>query len=238
MTGQSRKICSRLTTLILNFIIFFQKRWEALIRRALCRASGQEPPKRGKHWKSKQNSTETAENSESIAETTTKNSESLILDNLKYDTIFVDTQTNIKELFAAHFENCANNDEKSANCANEDEKSSKFGLIGLHTCGNLAPSSLQIFLASKDFKFCCNVGCCYHFLEEEFYANPYTKSGCDSENSQKFGFPMSNILRDQNFWIGRNARMVAAQPMDRSISNKQVSSDFYRFFPFSFLTKV
>merc|ERR1712228_172781 len=35
-----------------------EKQWEALIRRALCRASGQDPPRRGKNWKSKANAKE------------------------------------------------------------------------------------------------------------------------------------------------------------------------------------
>ena len=40
------------------FVFIFQKQWEALIRRALCRASGQDPPRRGKrrkNWKDSEN---------------------------------------------------------------------------------------------------------------------------------------------------------------------------------------
>lgn len=98
----------------------------------------------------------------------------------------------------------------------------KLGLIGLHTCGNLAANSLQIFLANDCMKFCCNVGCCYHLLQEEFYINPYEDTGCDSQTDPCF--PLSRLLKEQKFSLGKNARMVAAQPMDRSINNKQMPS--------------
>ena len=110
-----------------------QKQWEALIRRALCRASGQDPPKRGKHWKSGLNSKDS-----SLVEEES-NKKELILENLKYDTMFVDTQTDLKSLFANHF-----NDDDDA------QSDEKMGLIGLHTCGDLASNSLQIFLANDD----------------------------------------------------------------------------------------
>ena len=68
-------------------------------------------------------------------------------------------------------------------------------------------------------KLCCNVGCCYHLLDEEFYTNPYQ---VDDQDVKTPNFPLSSILRERQFWLGRNARMVAAQPMDRAINNQQV----------------
>lgn len=41
-------------------------------------------------------------------------------------------------------------------------------LVGLHTCGDLAPSSLHMFTAKPELKAVCSVGCCYHLLSEEF----------------------------------------------------------------------
>ena len=77
-----------------------QKQWEALIRRALCRASGQVPPKRGKHWKSKEKS----ENSESIQDNqNSASNDKLELKNLQYDTLFVYPSTDLKSLFESHF---------------------------------------------------------------------------------------------------------------------------------------
>ena len=182
-----------------------QKQWEALIRRALCRASGQVPPKRGKHWKSKEKSEPTEENQTPVS------NDKLELKNLEYDTLFVDPSTDLKSLFESHF----------------GPKSDPLGLIGLHTCGNLAPASLRIFLANPSMKLCCNVGCCYHMLDEEFYTNPHDQNQTEEKVPQ---FPLSSMLREKQYFLGRNARMVAAQPMDRTIYNQQVLSYDLRIF--------
>lgn len=55
-----------------------------------------------------------------------------------------------------------------------DERS-LLGLVGLHTCGNLASSSLRLFVANPRVNLLCNVGCCYHLLEEEFSINTYNQ---------------------------------------------------------------
>ncbi|XDV24742.1 hypothetical protein PO909_028826, partial [Leuciscus waleckii] len=41
-------------------------------------------------------------------------------------------------------------------------------LVGLHTCGDLAPSTLRMFGAKQELRAVCSVGCCYHLLSEEF----------------------------------------------------------------------
>jgi len=238
-----------------------EKQWEALIRRAQCRASGQDPPRRGKKgkvWKNpgenpeknpKENPEQNpGENPEEIpeeipGENPEKNPEKnlnenpeaqekfpsdkqlknhekpnqkeeskVILENLKYDTLFVDTQTDLKQLFSTHFDEF-------------DATNQELGLMGLHTCGDLAANSLQIFLANDCIKFCCNVGCCYHLLNEEFYTKVLHKNeenGCAGDQTPCF--PMSKLLKEQKFSLGKNARMVAAQPMDRAINNKQMPS--------------
>ena len=56
-------------------------------------------------------------------------------------------------------------------------------------------------------------------LDEEFYTNPYDQNQEDEKVPQ---FPLSSMLREQRYFLGRNARMVAAQPMDRTIYNQQV----------------
>lgn len=40
-------------------------------------------------------------------------------------------------------------------------------MVGLHTCGDLAPSTLRLFTAKSEIKAVCSVGCCYHLLSEE-----------------------------------------------------------------------
>lgn len=41
-------------------------------------------------------------------------------------------------------------------------------MVGLHTCGDLAASTLRMFVAKPELSAVCGVGCCYHLLSEEF----------------------------------------------------------------------
>ena len=96
-----------------------------------------------------------------------------------------------------------------------DECQSHFGrtfcnpaIVGLHTCGNLASTSLRLFTSSPQAAFLCNVGCCYHFLDES--------------SSVHAGFPMSQTLLNRRFQLGRNARMVSSQPLERLATSYKV----------------
>ncbi|KAM8910396.1 putative methyltransferase-like protein 25 isoform 2-T2 [Spinachia spinachia] len=73
-------------------------------------------------------------------------------------------------------------------------------VVGLHTCGDLAPSTLRMFVAKPELAAVCSVGCCYHLLTEEF--DPEGACG-------PCGFPLSRYLRDRSWFCGRNARMSA-----------------------------
>ena len=83
------------------FFFILQKQWEALIRRALCRASGEKPPRRGKNWKSK--ASQNDQNDEESNNSQKSENQKLELTNLIFDTLFVDTSTDLKSLFESHF---------------------------------------------------------------------------------------------------------------------------------------
>lgn len=121
----------------------------------------------------------------------------------KQTTKFITETTNLNEIVQENFP--------------ESEVINKLGLVGLHTCGDLAPSSLRIFHCNENVKTICNVGCCYHLLSEK-------------KDGDNFGFPMSKYLISKNFVLGRNARMIAAQSLDRMIYEKEPPSEvlFYR----------
>ena len=76
-------------------------------------------------------------------------------------THYVTVDTDLQGLVKAHFGDEAND----------------FLLTGLHTCGNLASSVLQLYISNPSVRVLCNVGCCYHLLEEEFVRNPYLEDG-------------------------------------------------------------
>lgn len=57
-------------------------------------------------------------------------------------------------------------------------------MVGLHTCGDLAPSTLRMFVAKKELAAVCSVGCCYHLLSEQF--DPSAQGNHDSLDTQFF----------------------------------------------------
>uniref|UniRef100_A0A672HGN0 Methyltransferase like 25 n=1 Tax=Salarias fasciatus TaxID=181472 RepID=A0A672HGN0_SALFA len=77
-------------------------------------------------------------------------------------------------------------------------------VVGLHTCGDLAPSTLRMFAAKPELEAVCSVGCCYHLLSEEF-----DPAGQERLHAAVCGFPLSRYLRGQSWFCGRNARMSA-----------------------------
>lgn len=136
-------------------------------------------------------------------------------------TNFITPTTDFSELFRQHFP--------------EAPETTVFCLSGLHTCGNLASSCLQIFSDNVAIRTLCNVGCCYHLIDEEFAHNELyvafdDPSICKSSASATFGFPMSSYLRDNRLAVGRNARMLASQSLNRTVASKEFpgASLFYR----------
>ena len=183
----------------------FQKRWDGLLRRALCRASGQEPPTRGKRWKSRQaqinadkqekaeeqnnagvrqdiedqnNTDKEVNNGPPNVENVQENTEKNLDDNLRFVTQFVDESTDIDQMIIENFtdstfvEQLSAGKELTTNLAIPDalkydlatrkrhfdgksstENERQFGIVGLHTCGPLASSSLKIFLAKDAARY-------------------------------------------------------------------------------------
>ncbi|XP_036999329.2 probable methyltransferase-like protein 25 isoform X1 [Artibeus jamaicensis] len=97
-------------------------------------------------------------------------------------------------------------------------------MVGLHTCGDLAPNTLRIFASNSEIKGVCSVGCCYHLLSEEF-ENPHKE--CTQE---KWGFPMCRHLKEEKWYCGRNARMSACLALERVAVGQGLSTEslFYR----------
>ncbi|XP_056280302.1 methyltransferase-like protein 25 isoform X2 [Pseudoliparis swirei] len=97
-------------------------------------------------------------------------------------------------------------------------------MVGLHTCGDLAPSTLRMFVAKPELTAVCSVGCCYHLLSEEFdpAGQECSLAAC--------GFPLSRYLRDRSWFCGRNARMSACLALERVSHGQgiQMESLFYR----------
>uniref|UniRef100_A0A8D0DPQ1 Methyltransferase like 25 n=1 Tax=Salvator merianae TaxID=96440 RepID=A0A8D0DPQ1_SALMN len=96
-------------------------------------------------------------------------------------------------------------------------------LVGLHTCGDLAPSTLRLFSAKPEIKAVCSVGCCYHLLSEE---QEIQKDGSHGT----LGFPMSRYLKEEGWFCGRNVRMAACLALERVAVGQVLPTEslFYR----------
>ncbi|XP_061495631.1 probable methyltransferase-like protein 25 [Rhineura floridana] len=96
-------------------------------------------------------------------------------------------------------------------------------MVGLHTCGDLAPSTLRLFTAKPEIKAVCSVGCCYHLLSEEHETQKDGTHGI-------LGFPMSRYLKEEGWFCGRNARMAACLALERVAVGQVLPTEslFYR----------
>ncbi|XP_032633393.1 putative methyltransferase-like protein 25 isoform X3 [Chelonoidis abingdonii] len=96
-------------------------------------------------------------------------------------------------------------------------------MVGLHTCGDLAPNTLRIFTAKPEIKAVCSVGCCYHLLTEEFENQKDCSLGL-------WGFPMCRYLKEEGWCCGRNARMSACLALERVAVSQVLPTEslFYR----------
>ena len=143
-----------------------RSRWSGLSVRANERAGGEAVTNRKTRIKTKETAT--------IKDTPNNEAEFVTL------TKYVEEGSDIGDLVDDHLPQC----------------SDRIGIIGLHTCGDLATHSLNSFLSSPRVHFLCNVGCCYNHLSHQ-------------------GFPLSQHLKSQNYQLQRSVKMLGVQPLDR-----------------------
>ncbi|XP_069102555.1 probable methyltransferase-like protein 25 [Argopecten irradians] len=103
-------------------------------------------------------------------------------------------------------------------------------LTGLHTCGALGSSMLELFVNNPSVRVLCGVGCCYHYMRETF--SPHNQQ---LEDDLPVGFPMSRYLNDQEVYIGRKARNFASQSLYRQAQETELS---FATFPRCLLQKI
>ncbi|XP_040151853.1 protein RRNAD1 isoform X2 [Anopheles arabiensis] len=83
----------------------------------------------------------------------------------------------------------------------------QFGLIGLHPCGDLAPSLLRLFLACHECRFIKLVCCCYMKLSCE--------SSISNGEPKEYGFPLSDFCRRTNLTLSYEAREMACHAIEQ-----------------------
>lgn len=83
----------------------------------------------------------------------------------------------------------------------------KVLLIGLHTCGDLAPIILRNFVSNPDAQVLVNVGCCYHKLnngEDKPFRDIYGFMNFDKESRIDGNKVLKQIiksLKSKNFRV-------------------------------------
>lgn len=112
------------------------------------------------------------------------------------------------------------------NCENKIDEN--YGLIGLHSCGNLSNSIINLYLHDDKNenkvkrKLLCNVACCYNLLNEK-YANDlssgfdFKKTNIKLDDSSKF--PMSFYLNEKKYSLSYNFRMLACHSLYRCFAS-------------------
>uniref|UniRef100_A0A182M5S5 Methyltransferase domain-containing protein n=1 Tax=Anopheles culicifacies TaxID=139723 RepID=A0A182M5S5_9DIPT len=83
----------------------------------------------------------------------------------------------------------------------------KFGLIGLHPCGDLAPSLLRLFLACRECRFVKLVCCCYMKLSCEIAIPNIT--------TNDYGFPLSDFCRTAKLSLSYEAREIGCHAIEQ-----------------------
>ncbi|XP_019643925.1 PREDICTED: protein RRNAD1-like [Branchiostoma belcheri] len=116
---------------------------------------------------------------------------------------------------------CCNADlTKTEEVVDEGDTSVKrkpFTMVGLHTCGDLAPTMLKVFTRCSDIRALASVGCCY------------MKMTCANESTARrdgpvdippqpvysdYGFPMSQMAKRLNAELSYQSRELACHAID------------------------
>ncbi|GJQ84632.1 hypothetical protein Trydic_g12661 [Trypoxylus dichotomus] len=83
-----------------------------------------------------------------------------------------------------------------------------FGIVGLHPCGDLAPTLLRLYRKCAKIKFINVVGCCYMKLTTE----------SDSASNSSYGYPLSRFALENQFHLSYNAREVACHALESYVA--------------------
>lgn len=108
-----------------------------------------------------------------------------------------------------------------------DDAVFRFGIVGLHPCGDLASILINFFMQCPEAVFLNLVGCCYMKLScakrNELYESE--RNDCNF-----FGYPLSGYLRNENTFgthLSYEAREIACHAIEKY--TKRLSSRNYDY---------
>ena len=108
-------------------------------------------------------------------------------------------------------------------------KANRFILVGLHTCGDLAPTMVRVFSESQAVVGLVSVGCCYMKLTCNNKTHPETSSSfVTHEHTHKgassgcLGYPMSQFVKTlPDHTLSYEAREVACHSIESYLERIQ-----------------
>lgn len=105
-----------------------------------------------------------------------------------------------------------------------------IAIAGLHTCGNLGANTLRHFVKNDRIGVVMSIPCCFNLIHEEFIRDYFNDIERVNDVPNDFGFPISDYLRSKKFGLGRNARMLGTQCLERILDGKSIpdSTLYYR----------
>ncbi|KAK3595236.1 hypothetical protein CHS0354_021553 [Potamilus streckersoni] len=109
-------------------------------------------------------------------------------------------------------------------------------LTGLHTCGDLGSSMLELFVNNPDVAVLCGVSCCYHLIHEKFSKEEETMEDYAEEGSPYIAFPLSSFLQERRVLLGPKAKYLASQSVYRITQSCELQG--LSFFPRALLQVI
>ncbi|BFZ10290.1 hypothetical protein BsWGS_13328 [Bradybaena similaris] len=101
--------------------------------------------------------------------------------------------------------------------------SARILCTGLHACGSLSVTAMRLLLHNPAVVSLCVVGCCYQLMEESCQDPADEVCG----QSPTAHFPLSQFGQQLGLRLGRNARNLASQSVDRMQASGQLQgADF------------
>ena len=169
-------------------------------------------------------------------------------DSFKTFSQFIQSSSELNNLIRTHIESERMTEKTEQNHVETVPLSSNFALIGLHSCGNLSNSMINLYLNNQRAdagdnactfrKLLCNVACCYNLLNEKYSNDDFkvnkmhlpldditqgSKIGAD--NASKF--PMSHYLNKKEYGLTFNIRMLACHSLGRCLDELNSSKEVY-----------
>ncbi|XP_018577520.1 protein RRNAD1 [Anoplophora glabripennis] len=95
----------------------------------------------------------------------------------------------------------------------ESCESFRFGIVGLHPCGNLGSTLLRLYNSCPNIVFINMASCCYMKLTLEPGSN---------------GFPLSNYCKNNNFHLTYLACEIACHAIENYVEKLQTHDDYYK----------